>query len=118
MTKKEFEFNKNSEGEWWLDLPEWKGDPADLQMMEGADEWLNLLSEHNNKVELKMSDQPFDGAEVLTLLRIREENFGGGGIYFLDTYKSDKVGLKLWLCDVTSFVFDHIPQKIYFSIKS
>jgi len=118
MTKREFEFNKNSKGEWWLDLPEWKGDPTDLQMMEGADEWLNLISDNHNKVELKMSDQPYNGAEVLTLLRIREANFGGGGIYYLDTYKSGKVGLKLWLCDVTSFVFDHIPQKIYFSMKS
>lgn len=115
MTKKQFKFYKKPNGEWWLILPEWKGDPDDLQMIEGADEWLNLISNGKEDVEINMSTEIYDNAEVLTLIRIREENFGGGGIYLLDTFLSKKVHLKLWLCDVTSFVFDCIPQKLYFN---
>jgi hypothetical protein len=116
MVKREFKFYKNDKGEWWLDLPEWKGDPADLQMIEGADEWLDLVSEKGVEIYMTLADQKFEGAENLSLLRIREENFGGGGIYYLETYQSKKVGLKLWLCEVTRFVFGCIPQKIYFKI--
>ncbi len=114
MIKRDFQFNKNEKGEWWLNLPDWKGDPDDLQMIEGADQWLDVISINPKKITIKMSDQQFDEAENLTLLRIREENLGGGGIYYLETYQAKKVDLKLWLCDVTAFVFDCIPQKIYF----
>lgn len=89
-------------------------DPADLQMVEGADKWLDMISENQMELKIAMSDAPFTNAEVLTLLRIREENLGGGGIYYLETYQSKKIDLKLWLCEVTSFVFDCIPQKIFF----
>ena len=116
MKKREFTFHKNEKGEWYLDLPAWDGDPEDLQMVEGADQWLELLSEGGTNIQLLMSDQNFTGAEVLTLLRVREENLGGGGIYFLETFKNEAVGLKLWLCEVTRFVFKNLPQKIYFSV--
>lgn len=115
MVKRDFEFYKNKKGEWYLNLPEWNGDPEDLQMVEGADKWLDLVSNNSSTVKLTLSDQQFDSAEVLTLLRIREENLGGGGIYFLESYHDKEVGLKLWLCEVTKFVFNAIPQKIYFS---
>ncbi len=40
MVKRNFKFQKNVKGEWYLILPEWKGDPADLQIVEGADKVL------------------------------------------------------------------------------
>lgn len=86
MVKREFKFYKNDKGEWWLDLPEWKGDSADLQVIEGADEWLDLVSEKGVEIYMTLADQKFEGAENLSLLRIREENFGGGGgINYLET---------------------------------
>jgi hypothetical protein len=117
MRKNEFEFQKNNKGEWYLDLPKWNGDPGDLQMVEGADQWLDLLSKGDKIVKLQMADKPFDGAEILTLVRLREDNLGGGGIYYLETFLHQKIDLKLWLCDVTAFVFGNIPQKIYFAVK-
>jgi hypothetical protein len=114
MLKRNFQFYKNNKAEWWLDLPEWKGDPEDLQMIEGADEWLNLLSPNNQSITVTMADEYFEGAENLSLLRLREENFGGGGIYYLENYQGKKVALKLWLCEVTAFIFDCIPQKMFF----
>jgi len=116
--KRTFLFNKNEKGEWWLELPEWKGDPEDLQMVEGADQWLDMLSQKHDQLRVVMSDEKIEGAEILTLLRVREENLGGGGIYYLETYQKQKVGMKLWLCEVTSFIFDYLPQRIYFKIKN
>lgn len=116
MTQKQFKFYKNEKGEWWLILPEWKGDPEDLQMVEGADKWLDLISDIKKEIELEISDKYFNKTETLTLLRIREENLGGGGIYFLETYQNQKIDLKLWLCEVTNFVFNAIPQKIFFRV--
>ena len=117
MVKKELTFNKNEKGEWYLQLPEWNGDPADLQMVEGADQWLELVSKGNSKINLTLSTDNFDGAEVLTLLRTKEQNLGGGGIYYLENYQGEAVRLKIWLCEVTRFIFDDLPQKIYFLKK-
>lgn len=116
MIPKTFEFQKNQNGEWYLILPSWQGDPGDLQMVEGADEWLELLSQGTKSLKLKLADKKFNDANCLTLMRLREENLGGGGIYYLEKYRNQTVGLKLWLCDVTSFVFGHIPQRIYFIV--
>ncbi|MFD0941914.1 DUF6717 family protein [Pedobacter boryungensis] len=116
MIKRTFEFYKNEKDEWYLNLPEWNGDLEDLQMVEGADKWLDLLSKKASTIKVIMSNEQFENSEILTLLRIKEENLGGGGVYFLETYQNKKVALKLWLCDVTNFVFKTIPQKIYFAI--
>ncbi len=116
MTKRIFEFYKNKDGEWYLNLPQWKGDPADLQMVEGADKWLDLVSNHAESIKIILSDTSFEAAEILTLLRMREDNLGRGGIYYLESYQSQKIGLKIWLCEVTRFVFNQIPQKVYFRV--
>ena len=111
-----FHFVKNDKGEWWLDLPEWQGDPEDLQMVEGADEWLELVSNGSDATSLILAVDAFDGAENLSLMRLRDKNLGGGGIYFLESYQQKGIHLKLWLCEVTEFVFGEIPQKIYFKV--
>lgn len=117
MSIEKFEFNKNIKGEWYLNLPEWKGDPEELQMVEGADRWLSLLAGHAVKINVLLSDKKFAGADNLTLLHIRDANLGGGGNYYLETYKGKEIGLKLWLCEVTRFVFGTIPQRIYFKLS-
>ena len=115
--KRNFKFKKINNTNWYIILPEWKGDPDDLQMVEGADQWLDLLSNKRTEISLTLSTQTFEDAEILSLIRLREENLGGGGIYYLESYEGKKIGLKLWLCEVTQFVFKDIPQKIYFKVK-
>lgn len=116
MTKRAFKFYKNSKSEWYLDLPEWEGDLDELQMIDGADQWLDLLSNNALSITVWIADENFKGASILTLLHVREENLGGGGDYYLESYQSKKVELKLWLCKVTEFVFGNIPQRIYFAL--
>ena len=109
-----FSFYNNEQHEWYVDLPEWKGDRAELQMVEGADAMLDLISGNGKKCELKMSDEELDKADILTLTHIRDENFGGGGDYLLEVYNGNTINQKIWLCAVTEFVFKNLPEKIWF----
>jgi hypothetical protein len=114
MAIKQFRFYKTAQNEWYLQLPDWKGDPEELQMVEGADQWLTMIGGDNAELEMTIANESFDQAEILTLLRLKEENLGGGGIYYLEHYQNKKIDLELWLCDVTKFIFGEIPPKIYF----
>jgi hypothetical protein len=112
--KKNCKFYKTADNKWFIDLPEWKGDAGELQMVEGADQLLDIVSANGKECTIEMADENMEAAEVLTLLHIREANLGGGGDYFLEIYKGDFIRHKLWLCGVTEFVFGHLPQKIWF----
>ncbi|SOD15173.1 DUF6717 family protein [Pedobacter xixiisoli] len=115
MTR-DFRFYKTAKGDWYIDLPEWKGDPEDLQMIQGADEWLDLVSS-SNEVLLNVADVDFENAEFITLIRLGEPNLGGGGNYYLERYQEQRADLKIWLCEIVTFIFDKYPQRIYFKVK-
>lgn len=114
--KRDFRFYKIASGDWYIDLPEWNGDPEDLQMIQGADEWLDLVSAAE-EVTLTIADADFGNAEFMTLIRLGEPNLGGGGNYFLESYQGNKVEIKIWLCEIVEFVFNRYPQRIYFKIS-
>jgi hypothetical protein len=109
-----FRFYKNEDNEWYIDLPGWTGSIDDLEMVQGADSMLDIVSENTNECFLEMSDQSFDGAEVLKLERARIESLGGGGDYILEKYQLETINHKIWLCEVTRHVFNRLPDKIYF----
>lgn len=99
--------------DWFVDLPEWDGSRAELQMVCGADTWLDLLCQGDWDVWLTISDEAFDGAEKLIL--IEPGDFETGGAYYLaETYFGLEYNLKMWLCDVTKFVFGDFPAIIYY----
>ncbi|WP_343531822.1 DUF6717 family protein [Pedobacter sp.] len=114
--KRNLKFYKTAHDEWFVDMPEWGGSLEDLQMIQGADDWLNLLNHGKKEVQLKLANEPFQHASFLTLIRLGEENLGGGANYFLETYQNEKVDLKIWLCDVVGFIFGDYPQRIYFEV--
>lgn len=107
-------FYKNAKHEWYADIPEWGGEIADLQMVEGADDLLDWIAKDDVECRLLMSDASFQGGEMLNLVYVREENLGGGGDYLLEKFKERIVNHKLWLCKVTEFVFNQLPERIYF----
>jgi len=115
--QRDFRFYKVANGDWYLDLPEWKGDPEDLQMIQGADEWLDLVS-RANEVIISISDTDFNNADLMTLIRLGEPNLGGGGNYFLERYQNRSVNLKIWLCELVEFIFGQYPQRLYFMPKT
>jgi hypothetical protein len=116
---KNYRFYKDEDG-WFVDLPEWEGDVWELQMVAGADIFLDVLSQGKDEIYVTLSDTPFDGAEVLVYQEIgRLEGFemGSGAWYLLQEYMGITYNLKMWLCEVTKhpMVFGHYPNKIYFS---
>ena len=111
-----YRFYKDEYG-WFVDLPEWEGEVWDLQMVMGADTFLDILSQGENEVYVTLSKTPFNGCETLYYQhdgRLEGPEYGEGAWYFLNEYVGLPMTLKMWLCDVTKFVFGEFPTKIYF----
>lgn len=109
-----FKFYKEADGSWYIDLPGWTGSKAELEMVQGADTMLDIVSGHTNECFLRISDEQFESAEVLVLEKARIPNHGGGGDYILETYEGETILHRMWLCVVTEYVFKGLPQNIYF----
>jgi hypothetical protein len=98
-------FHKEETGKWYIDLPEWTGNKADLEMVEGADTMLDHVGSGSNEVILMLSEEPFEGSAMLKLMYNYSKETGGGGIYLLEDYEGKKLNQEMWLCEVTEWVF-------------
>lgn len=106
-----FRFYKEFSNHWYVDLPEWNGSKDELEMVMGADTMLNIISQGENEVYLTISLEPFNGCSILK--KIEDTPEVGGAIYLMESYKGIEYNLRLWLCEVTRFVFGYLPEKIY-----
>lgn len=100
---------------WYIDLPEYiqKGGSKDhLEMVEGAGVMLNILAQGRKTVTITMDTQPFEQADVLDLVELCDAPLGGG-YYMMRTFNGKKINKKMWLHDVTLFIFGDMPQHIY-----
>jgi hypothetical protein len=107
----------NDEAGWFVDLPEWEGSKADLQMVSGADTFLDILSQGDTTVYVTLSDEDFDGADFMEFLylgRLENWELGEGAWYRMGKYMGIRYDIDMWLCDVTKFVFGGFPATIYF----
>jgi hypothetical protein len=114
--KERLRFDKEFNG-WFVDLPEWSGSKADLQMVLGADTWLDLLCDGEWYVWIVLSDKPFEGSEELKKISdgwLYDEGCGSGATYKVESYMGIPFDIKMWLCDVTKFVFGSLPDTIYY----
>ena len=102
-----FNFYKEVDNKWYIDYPEWEGDKCELEMVSGADTLLDILSQGEDKVTIKMSLQEIKDP-LFVLNFIREESNGGW-------YKINNcyVEFEIWLCHVTKFIFGDLPKIIY-----
>lgn len=101
--------------DWFIDLPEYLeqgGSIGDLQMVDGADKMLDMMAGDNNAVILKIDKEKFDGADMLVLVE-KCDPYIGGGYYMMKHYEGLEINRKMWLCQVTEFVFGDIPQQIF-----
>jgi hypothetical protein len=103
MKRTNFRFYRD-ELRWYVELPEWPGSHDDLEMVEGADVLLNILSNDHYEVDVKFTEEPFEGCHTLTLL----EN----GYYNNNAWHGPST---IWLCHVTEFVFGKYPKFIYYA---
>lgn len=115
---KTLHFKKDTNSKWYIMLPEWEGDPGDLEMVSGADTWLDIVSGDGDDCVLYMSDAHFEGAHMMSLIIEKPVDEGGGGIYILHAYNAQTIDLSIWLCDVTRWVWGVLPPAIYFKAKT
>ena len=101
------------EQKWYADIPEYigaGGTEEECEMVAGADEWLDIISEIHN-VTVKISDtHPLQ--EKLVLHEVLEV----GAVYIAQTYEGEAVNREMWFCPVTLFLFDKYPDIIYYEI--
>lgn len=111
-----YDFVKEESGEWFIVLPDYPGEKADLQMVAGADLMLDhLLSLMDNPDKGMVNLIISDGTDVFNdhTLYFIEEPEHSGAIYFAEAF-----GMHIWLCDVVKFIFGEFPKSIYFSVNS
>lgn len=107
---KNYKFYKKFD-KWYIHLPDWEGDIADLEMVCGADIMLDIMSEMGVSIVLTISEASFAGSDVL--IKKLEDSYGS--TYTLAYYKGIELNMEVWLCNVTKFVFGYFPDKIYIS---
>lgn len=102
------------DGRWYVDLPDWKGDFDDLEMVNGADTLLEILSARINRRSINFEIWTSNPGIPCAKLTKTEQTLEGATyqvencLYYNDT---------VWLCNVTKSVFggSH-PNDIYFRV--
>lgn len=100
-------FNREKDGRWYIDLPNWRGPKAALEMVAGADTLLDSLCTEGHTVVLHVDTKPFTDAER-TLTYEAPQMYGDGAFYLTETSE------RVWLCGVTEFVFGEMPPIIFY----
>ncbi|AFF28053.1 gp55 [Sphingomonas phage PAU] len=108
-------FERDTDNRWYAVLPEWEGEREELEMVQGADIMLDILSmnfnDNHDRIQLVLSTELPTGKydRFLTLNSIPDNSSCGMN------YMCIGVELKfpVWLCDVTTFVFGKFPETIY-----
>ena len=110
---RKLKFYRENTGRWYVDLPEWEGSKEDLEMVLGADDLMNLLAQGDDFIYAQIADEKFPGAVQMVMLEAGSIDMGGAW-YLVPSIGGIDFNLKLWLCDVTKFIFGHLPENIWF----
>ena len=120
-----FNFYKDVDNRWYVDIPDFPGTKAELEMVDGADTFLDYVSNNQNHATLKISTIPFEGIDAVLnkiglginqdlLDQIGHAKVDYGAYYHVDKFKEIAINHQLWLCPVTEYVFEgSYPQTIY-----
>jgi hypothetical protein len=101
-----FNFEKVN-NRWYVVLPDYPGPKADLEMVCGADNLLDIISQGEVKAEINISLDYIDNAKFILTFKYDE---AGGGVYLV---KSNMHEFDIWLCGVMFYIFDALPDIIY-----
>ena len=101
------------DGMWFVDLPQWKGAKWNLLMVQGADTLLDKLNQGTDDVvvDFSLKREYLDDSSDIIHLKGTNDNLPEGRYY---DYELHNVEWRLWLCDVSAFVFGYHPNNIYF----
>jgi hypothetical protein len=103
-------FKKEPSGRWYIVLPWWPGPKAALEMVQGADTFLDLLSDGSTHLTLKVGTHVT--CEMATLTKYLDSQIDGA---YYETLVGGKLH-RMWLCGVTEFVFGKMPKTIGYRV--
>ena len=104
-------FYKEDSKRWYADIPTWTGRKSALRMVMGADTLLDMIAKGRDEVYLQFSKDYLPDSEVLCF---KKKTWINGATYRLKKFEGKNVKQKVWLCDVTLYVLDEFPPRIYF----
>jgi len=106
-------FVKESDGGWYIVLPEWTGAHANLAMVAGSDLLLDHLDMGDRKVKVEVikSSERIDNMEEYFECEQIEASLLGGSTY--NVYGVEGFDRTIWICPVTLFVLGEYPKHIY-----
>jgi hypothetical protein len=125
MTKRFYKENEI----WYIDLPEFLemrlGTKANLMMVDGADDFLDFLSNNGEEVWVEFSSDPFDGLQFTLIAQKSGMNhellqkLGHAPVAYGMYYAAKEwENNPLWLCPVAEYVFGgRYPRKIYLKLE-
>lgn len=96
---------------WFIDIP-WIGDVNDLQMVDGADSLLEMLSENSKEFNCTISTSRLMNRRYIAELEKQNEDDNGANY---QAY-SDYIATPVWLCNVTKHLFNEFPETFYIYI--
>ena len=109
----ELTFEKWEDGRWFVILPEYDGDQEDLEMVDGADLFLDYLMEDGLYVTVDVSLE--DTGDYPIMLKLVAHDVIGG------TYQVENLegfNREVLLCNVVHFIYGEHPENIYFKLLS
>lgn len=104
-------FTKESNGRWYVDFPNWPLSHANLEMVAGADDLLNLLNKGTDHVQVEVTLNQENGIHLTKV----HSALTKGAFYTVDGIQGwenpNAIRRKqLWLCPVTLTVLGHYPK--------
>lgn len=110
--KYHLQFNKEKDGRWYVDFPNWPFDHHNLMMVAGADELCEFLSDDGRftYVDVVPSSKRLDKPGYACLVQ-GEHSLAGGSTYKVTNLPHFE--REIWLCPVTLFVLGRYPRYIY-----
>lgn len=98
-------------GKWYADVPGWKGNIEDLEMVMGADQLLDYLSNNTKFVSLTVSTENNGGIQCVKT----DDIYDGTEYHVLDENCPVK---NIWLCQVNNYFWGgYAPEKIWFKVN-
>lgn len=95
---------------WYFRYPEYTGPHSDLEIVEGAEQLLTLLSDNLNLVQFHVSTTAFDGASMI-FKKLDETSDEKGANYQL--YHNNYQTHQVWFCAVLEHLMGHFPDVLY-----
>ena len=103
-------------GRWFVHLPDYPGSPEDLEMVMGADSFCQQLDKHNTGLLTVYVDTESKAGRFTTqeyIFKFDEYSEVDDEIFGAYYYLENDPNFKIWLCNVTKYVFNEFPKTIY-----